>query len=385
MSNQENAKIWLSPPDMRGEERKYVEKAFDTNWIAPLGPNVDEFEESLSKYCGVSSAAALSSGTAAIHLALKLVDVQPGDYVICQSFTFIGTINPVLYEGAIPVLIDSEKDSWNMDPELLEEAIIDLRKKNRRIAAIIPVHLYGMPAKMDLITAIGRKYEIPIIEDAAEALGSSFQGRRCGSLAKLSVLSFNGNKIISTSGGGALLSDNDEYIDRCRYLSTQARQPAVHYEHTEVGFNYRLSNVLAGIGIGQMKVLDDLVAKRRDNYERYMHFFVEELKNDLSVEFQPEMKGAYSNRWLTCMTLKPEGKRAHSRSEVIQVLQEANIESRPLWKPMHLQPVFKDVPNYTSGVSERLFEQGVCLPSGSSLTDDDFNRIFSAINSLVNT
>ncbi len=369
-------RIWLSPPHVGNEERAYVKQAFDSNWIAPLGPNVDLFEKEIQDYCGVRASSALSSGTGAIHLALRLLGIQRGDHILCQSFTFIGTINPVLYEGAIPVFIDSERDTWNMDPDLLEEAIISLRKKNQPIGAILPVHLYGMPAKMDEINAIAARYEIPVIEDAAEALGSIYKGRKCGSLSKLGVLSFNGNKIITTSGGGALLSDDEAMIAKSRYLSTQARQPVEHYEHVDVGYNYRMSNVLAGIGIGQIRSIETYVEKRRSNFKKYNDFFKGQ-SGMPDVTFQPEDESSRSNRWLTCLIFKEE-ESGWTPKKVIETFKGENIESRSLWKPMHQQPIFQGCKSFENGTADYLFQRGLCLPSGSSLTEEDFERVFDA-------
>jgi len=374
-----NKKIFLSSPHMSGEEMKYVVKAFDTNWVAPLGPNVDAFEEILAQYSGVKHAAALSSGTAAIHLALIILGVGHGDEVIASSLTFSATVNPIAYQKAIPVLVDSETETWNMKPELLETAIKDRIKKGKRPKAIIPVHLYGMPANMEDILRIAEKYEIPVIGDAAEALGSKYKGKPAGSFGKMGVLSFNGNKIITTSGGGALISDDKELIDKARFLATQARDKAIHYQHTQIGYNYRMSNVLAGIGCGQMEVIDERVKRRRDNYS----FYKKNLEIFKGISFLEEPNGSYfSNRWLTTIIIDP-GKAGITR-EILQAdLEKENIESRPLWKPMHLQPIFSSCPAYVNGTSEELFNRGLCLPSGTNMSDDDRQRILDTISKCL--
>lgn len=377
-------KIWLSSPHMGSAEQKFVEEAFDTNWIAPLGPNVDGFEKDLENYTGVAHAAALSSGTAAIHLALIQSGVKAGDIVFCQSMTFSATANPIAYLGAHPVFIDSEKDSWNMNPYFLEEAIKDQLTKNppEKLKAILPVHLYGIPTNMIEIMKIAAKYKLRVIEDAAEALGSSFQNKKCGSFGDFGILSFNGNKIITTSGGGALISNNEEAIRKTRFLATQARDEAPHYQHSEIGYNYRMSNVLAGIGRGQMMVLDDRVKARRANFTRYEKYFNGISAKGYQVQFQPEIEGSFSNRWLTAIYLNPEENKGITRETIRLALEKENIESRPLWKPMHLQPVFKNAVFYGDGTSEELFNNGLCLPSGSNLTDEDFDRIFGVLDNL---
>ncbi|GAB1448429.1 aminotransferase class I/II-fold pyridoxal phosphate-dependent enzyme [Bacteroidota bacterium] len=366
------------------KEQEYVNEAFATNWIAPLGPHVDGFEKDLCNYTGAAHAAALSSGTSAIHLALIQLGVGQGDYVICQSFTFSGSANPIAYQGAIPVFVDSEPDTWNMDPEQLEKAILACMEGGKdargtaliaaKPKAIIPVHLYGTPAKMDAIAAISQKYGIPIIEDAAEALGSSLNGKACGTFGDFGVLSFNGNKIITTSGGGALLANSAEVIAKTRFLATQARDAAPHYQHSQIGYNYRMSNVCAGIGRGQMEVLDERVKQRRANYA----FYVEKLGNLKGFSFPSEPEGAYSNRWLTCVLIEPN-EAGLSREEIRLALEKENIECRPLWKPMHLQPVFASAPYFGGTVAEDLFEKGLCLPSGSNLKQEDLERVLTAI------
>lgn len=375
-------RLYLSSPHMSGGEMKYINKAFDQNWVAPLGPNVDAFEESLAKYCGVKHAAALSSGTAAIHLALIILGVDKGDEVIASSFTFSATVNPIVYQGATPVLIDSEPGTWNMDPELLEKAIKRQRAKGdgHRVKAIIPVHLYGMPANMKEILRIANQYEIPVVEDAAEALGSRFENRPAGSFGKISILSFNGNKIITTSGGGALLSDDKDIVARARFLSTQARDHAPHYQHSQIGYNYRMSNILAGIGRGQMEVIDERIKKRKENF----NFYKSNLGtiDGIRILEEPD-KSYFSNHWLTTILVDPD-KTGTTREIIQKELEKENIESRPLWKPMHLQPVFASCPSYINGTSEALFNNGLCLPSGTNMSENDRERILSVILKCLN-
>lgn len=375
-------KIWLSSPHMGGREQVYVKQAFDTNWIAPLGPHVNGFEADLANYVGTTSAAALSSGTAAIHLALILLGVKSGDNVICQSMTFSASANPIHYQGANPVFVDSEADSWNMSPQALEEALEDLKNKGQQAKAIIPVHLYGMPTKMSEINEIAQRYGVPVIEDAAEALGSTYHAKACGGLGQLGILSFNGNKIITTSGGGALVGNDETLIQKSRFLATQARDPAPHYQHTHIGYNYRLSNVLAGIGRGQMEVLDERVAQRRANFKRYHQYFKQWNKQGFNIEFQEEQEGMFSNRWLTTILFDPDKNQGLTREDIRLALETANIEARPLWKPMHLQPIFKDAPYYGGKVAEKLFDNGLCLPSGSNLEEGDFERIFMVLDEV---
>ncbi|MES2796276.1 MAG: aminotransferase class I/II-fold pyridoxal phosphate-dependent enzyme [Bacteroidota bacterium] len=372
MSNQ---KIWLSSPHMGGSEKKFVDEAFETNWIAPLGPNVDNFELDLAKYTGAKYAAALCSGTAAIHLALIMLNVKAGDEVICSSFTFSASCNPIVYQGAIPIFVDSEQRTWNMDPELLEMAIKDRIDKGNKPKAIILVHLYGMPAEMESIVTISNKYEIPIIEDAAEALGSTYHRKALGTFGRVGILSFNGNKIITTSGGGALISDDERLIKKSRFLATQARDSAPHYQHSEIGYNYRMSNICAGIGRGQMEVIDQRVSQRRNNFE----FYKENLQGISSITFVNEPSGYFSNRWLTTILLE----NFEQRETIRLALEKVNIESRPLWKPMHIQPIFQNYPQYINGTSENLFERGLCLPSGSNLTENDLKRVIETIESVV--
>ena len=373
-------KIWLSSPHMGGNELKYVQEAFDTNWIAPLGPNVTGFEEDLKRFLNTEKeVVALSSGTAAIHLGLILSDVVAGDEVLCQSMTFFASANPIAYQGATPIFIDSEKDTWNMCPIALEEAIKDRISKGKRPKAIIVVHLYGMPAKIDEIMAIAIKYEISLIEDAAEALGATYKGQKCGTFGDFGILSFNGNKIITTSGGGALVCKTKERKQKAIFLATQARDVAAHYQHSEIGYNYRMSNVLAGIGRGQMEVLSEHISLRRNMHQFYKTVF----KNVVGVTVLEEPNADYfSNHWLSCILID-----AHiapfSGEELRSALLEENIESRPLWKPMHLQPVFKNTHFYGTTISENLFNIGLCLPSGSNLIDLDKQRIRETINKLV--
>lgn len=379
MENQhkEYKKIWLSSPHLGEAERQFVAEAFETNWIAPLGPHVNGLEAELATYCGVGHAAVLSSGTAAIHLGLIELGVGPGDEVICQSFTFAGSANPIAYQGATPIFVDSEADTWNMSPYWLEVAIKDRLAAGKRVKAIIPVHLYGMPAKMDEIMAVARQFEIPVLEDAAEALGSEIRGKRCGSFGQLGVLSFNGNKIITTSGGGALLSNSNELIEKARFLATQARDEAPHYQHSVIGYNYRMSNVCAGIGRGQLLVLPERIQQRRANYDAY----VKGLSDLPGLSFLPEPEGFFSNRWLTTILLDPDQSGGITREQVRLKLGETAIESRPLWKPMHMQPVFQQAPFYGDGTAARLFEVGLCLPSGSNLTAADLERIQTNVRS----
>lgn len=374
-------KIWLSSPHMSGEEKKFVDEAFETNWIAPLGPNVDGFEEDIKSFTKAKHAAALTSGTAAIHLGLVLLGVEAGDEVICSTFTFAASANPIRYQGAVPVFVDSEPDTWNMDPELLREAIESRIAKGKKPKAIIVVHLYGMPAKMNEIIEVAEEFDIPVLEDAAEGLGSYYNGQQLGTLGTLGVFSFNGNKIITTSGGGALVSDQKHFIDRARFLSTQARDDAPHYQHSQIGYNYRMSNLVAGVGRGQMKILGKRIQQRRGNYS----FYKSRLSEVDGVSFLKEPEGMRSNRWLTTITLDPEKTGGITREDVRLALQERNIDSRPLWKPMHLQPVFDSFPYYGRGVSEKLFDEGLCLPSGSNLSKNDLNRVVNTFLSVFKT
>lgn len=372
-------KIWLSSPHMGGNELKYIHEAFDANWVAPLGPNVNGFEEDLENFLNANvKVAALSAGTAALHLALIECGVVHGDEVICQSMTFSASANPIAYCGAIPVFIDSELDTWNMCPKALREAIVDRTEKGNKPKAIIVVHLYGMPAKMDEINAIAHEFDIPVIEDAAEALGSKYKNVACGTFGRFGVLSFNGNKIITTSGGGALVCNTQEDKDKAVFLATQARDNAPHYQHSQIGYNYRMSNIVAGIGRGQMEVLANRVEARRAMNTFYQDLFAEIAGVTVFVEPNSDY---YSNHWLSAILVDPDiaGK---TREELRLALNEENIESRPLWKPMHLQPVFADAPYYGTNVSEELFENGLCLPSGSNLTDEDRRKIAKVITDL---
>lgn len=365
---------------MGGKEFEYVKEAFDTNWIAPLGPNVNGFEKDIEDFLRQEvQVAALSAGTAALHLAMILLDVKAGDEVICQSMTFSASANPIAYQGATPVFIDSEPDTWNMSPEYLRIAVKDRIAKGKKPKAIIPVHLYGMPAKMQEIMAVAGEFDIPVVEDAAEALGSKYQGQACGTFGKISILSFNGNKIITTSGGGALVSGNPGLVQKARFLATQARDPAPHYQHSHIGYNYRMSNVCAGIGRGQMAVLEQRIQQRRANYDGY----VSALKDTPGISLLPEPAGFFSNRWLTTISVDPEKSGGITREHIRLALEKENIESRPLWKPMHLQPVFKDCPFYGDGTCEHLFEQGLCLPSGSNMPEAGRLRVITLLQSLL--
>ena len=370
-------KIWLSSPHMGGNEQKYVNEAFESNWIAPLGPNVTGFEQDLETYLGNNVfVGALSSGTAALHLALILLKVKVGDEVICQSMTFSASANPIVYQGAIPIFVDSERDTWNICPNALETAIKERISKGRKPKAIIAVHLYGMPFKVDEIRTIANKYEIPIIEDSAEALGSAFKGQKCGTFGDISILSFNGNKIITTSGGGAIITKNELLKNEAVFLATQARDNAPHYQHSKIGYNYRLSNICAGIGRGQMEILDSHIEKRREMHQFYKNVFVDQ--EGITIFSEPN-EDYYSNHWLSAIIINSEKNNGKSREDLRLQLENENIESRPLWKPMHLQPVFKNAPYYGGSVSEELFNNGLCLPSGSNLNSDDVARIKSVL------
>jgi dTDP-4-amino-4,6-dideoxygalactose transaminase len=370
-------KIWLSSPHMGGNEQKYVQEAFESNWIAPLGPNVTGFEQDLETYLGNNVfVGALSSGTAALHLALILLKVKVGDEVICQSMTFSASANPIVYQGAIPIFVDSERDTWNICPNALETAIKERISKGRKPKAIIAVHLYGMPFKVDEIRTIANKYEIPIIEDSAEALGSAFKGQKCGTFGDISILSFNGNKIITTSGGGAIITKNELLKNEAVFLATQARDNAPHYQHSKIGYNYRLSNICAGIGRGQMEILDSHIEKRREMHQFYKNVFVDQ--EGITIFSEPN-EDYYSNHWLSAIIINSEKNNGKSREDLRLLLENENIESRPLWKPMHLQPVFKNAPYYGGSVSEELFNNGLCLPSGSNLNSDDITRIKSVL------
>lgn len=374
------SKIWLSSPHMGGNEQKYVQEAFETNWVAPLGPNLTGFQEDLTDYLVDDVfVAALSSGTAAIHLGLILLGVKAGDEVICQSMTFSASANPILYLGATPVFIDSELDTWNLCPLALEEAIIDRIAKGRKPKAIIGVHLYGVPYQVEAVKAIAQKYKIPVLEDSAEALGSSYKGRKCGTFGDFGVLSFNGNKIITTSGGGALIVNSQKLKNKAIFLATQSRDDAPHYEHSEIGYNYRMSNICAGIGRGQMEVLDDHVTLRREMHAFYVKLF-EDI--DAVTVFTVPNDDYFSNCWLSTILIDPKMNNGITRETVRMAFESENIESRPLWKPLHLQPIFKNYPYYGRAVAETLFENGLCLPSGSNLTDEDRERIAAVVKQL---
>ena len=365
---------------MSGREQDFIKEAFDTNWVVPLGPNVDAFEKALAEYLKEERyVTALSAGTAALHLGLILLGVKSGDEVICQSFTFAASANPISYLEAKPVFVDSEKDTWNMDPVLLEEAIKDrLRKTGKVPKAIIPVHLYGMPAKMKDIMEIAGRYDIPVLEDAAEALGSELYGQKCGTFGELAALSFNGNKMITTSGGGALICRTEEEARQTKFYATQARDAAPHYQHTHIGYNYRMSNICAGIGRGQMFVLDDHVSRRREIHALYTSL----LKDVDGIEvMQNPDENTESNFWLTCILVDPQ-KAGKTREDIRLKLEAEDIETRPLWKLMHLQPVFVDAPFYGNGTSERLFDIGLCLPSGPTLVDEDIKRVVETIETI---
>ncbi len=369
--------IYLSPPHMSGRERHYIDEAFETNWIAPTGPNVDGFEREFCAAIGATHAAALTSGTAALHLALKLAGVGPGDEVFVSTFTFVASVNPILYQGATPRFIDSERTSWNMDPNLLEKALAEAANKGRLPKAVVLVHLYGQSADIDSILSLCERYGVLLIEDAAEALGATYKGRAPGTFGLAGAFSFNGNKIITTSGGGMLVSEDADLIDHARKLATQAREAAAHYEHCEVGHNYRLSNVLAGIGRGQLEVLDDRVRARRANFE----FYRRSLEDTPGIEFMPEAPWGRHARWLTCLTLDLPAFGA-DREALRMAFEQRSIETRPVWKPMHLQPVFSQYPSYGGAVSTDIFVRGLCLPSGTNLDTSDLERVVDTVQSV---
>ena len=372
-----NKRIWLSLAHMGGQEQRFIQEAFDTNWVVPLGPNVDGFEKDLETYLKQNRhIVALSAGTAAIHLGLIQLGVGPGDEVICQSFTFSASANPIKYLGAEPVFVDSESETWNMSPDYLRQAIKNrIAKTGKKPKVIIPVHLYGMPAKINEIMAIAEEYRIPVLEDAAEALGSEYKGQQCGTFGEFACLSFNGNKIITTSGGGALIYGTEQEAKHTKFLATQARDQAPHYQHSHIGYNYRMSNICAGIGRGQMLVLDNHITRRREIHTLYKR----ELSNVLGISvFDNPSEDFNSNHWLTCIVVNPDVA-GFSREDIRLKMEEENIESRPLWKPMHLQPVFAGTPYYGEDTAEKLFNNGLCLPSGSSLTNEDINRVISVI------
>ena len=372
-----NSRIYLSPPSVLGDEKAAIVAALASNWIAPLGPDVDGFEQDLADQVGVDHALVLSSGTAAIHLALLAMGVQAGDVVIVPSFTFIGSVNPAMYIGAEPWFVDSEPESWNLDLNLVREALETARAEGRRVAAVIPVDLLGQCVDYALLEAVCDEFGVPIFEDAAEALGATYRGRAAGSFGQAAALSFNGNKIITTSGGGALVSDDEELIARCRHLSTQAREPVLHYEHRDVGYNYRMSNLLAALGRAQLATLDDRVAARRALFDTYS----DQLGDLDGIEFMPEAGFGRSNRWLTALTIDPDRFGA-TNLDIIDVLAGDNIEARPVWKPMHLQPVFAGARMFGGAVCERLFSNGLCLPSGTQMTADDVARVVDGVRSV---
>jgi len=373
-------KIYLSSPHMSGDEQKFIKEAFDTNWISPLGPNVKGLETDIQDYNNIGHCAVLTTGTAAIHLALILLGVKQEHEVLCSTFTFSATVNAIRYQNATPVFIDSEKESWNMCPMELRKAILDRIANGRKPKVCLIVHLYGMPSKMDELLAVCKEYDIPVIEDSAEALGATYKGKKMGTFGELGIYSFNGNKIITTSGGGALVSNNEGHIKEARHLATQARDPAPHYQHSKVGYNYRMSNIIAGIGRGQMMVLDQWVEKRRA-----MNSFYRELLKDYSyISFLTEPNSDYfSNHWLTCIVVEANSK-GITREGIRLGLEQDNIEARPLWKPMHQQPIFESYPSYINGVSDELFEKGLCLPSGSNLTEEQKDRIKDSLLKILN-
>lgn len=377
-------RILLSTPHMSGNEKKYIDQAFDSNWIAPLGPNVDDFEREIAMYNGSKGASLTSSGTAAIHLALAVLGVGRGDRVFVSSFTFVASANPVLYLGAEPVFIDSEAETWNMSPEALELALIEAKAANQMPKAIVVVNLYGQSAKMDELMDIAERYQVPIVEDAAESLGATYKNKKSGTFGKIGIYSFNGNKIITTSGGGALVSDDEEVLEKVRFLSTQAKDDAPYYQHSQVGYNYRMSNVVAGIGRAQLEVLDERVDRRREIFDNYL----EELGSIDGVTFMPEMEGTRSNRWLTTLTIDTSKFNALPQ-ELMSNMDSAGIETRALWKPLHLQPLFNRTsfysnPNSKTPVSEQLFNSGLCLPSGTNMTDLDQMRVITELRKLLN-
>ncbi|UFH96156.1 aminotransferase class I/II-fold pyridoxal phosphate-dependent enzyme [Bacillus toyonensis] len=379
---QHKKRIYLSSPHMSGNEQKYIQNAFDTNWVAPLGPNVDGFEREFASFVGVRGGTAVSSGTAAIHLALQLLGIQKGDTVFCSSFTFVASANPIVYLGAEPVFIDSEPETWNMSPSALAHALYEANKMGNLPKAIILVHLYGQSAKLDEILSLCHQYNVPIVEDAAESLGSTYKGKASGTFGKFGVYSFNGNKIITTSGGGMLVSNDVEALERARFLATQAKDPAPHYEHSEIGYNYRLSNILAGIGRGQLEVLEDRVRARRFVYKRYY----EALSHMPGFYFMPELEHTRPNRWLTTLTID-EKESGISIGKLLRILAEENIEARPMWKPLHMQSLFKEMKYYphskNEDVSQYLFQSGICLPSGSNMLAEDQQRVIQSILKAV--
>lgn len=377
-----NNRIFLSSPHMSGNEQKYIQEAFDLNWVAPLGNNVDGLERDLAEYNNIKGATVVVSGTSAIHLALRLLNVEPEDTVFCSSLTFVASANPIFYQGATPVLIDSEMDTWNMSPQALEQALKEAKENGKLPKAVIVVHLYGQNARIDELKSLCDTYGVPMIEDAAESLGSTYKGKKSGTFGKFGIYSFNGNKIITTSGGGALVSNDEKALKKARLLATQARDKAVHYQHSEVGYNYRMSNIVAGIGRGQMEVLEERVKQKRAVFGRYY----EALGKIEGIKFQPELDETMSNRWLTALTINPEVTGV-SRHEIIDKLAEENIEARPVWKPMHLQPLFDGVKYYQheegKSVSDYLFKYGICLPSGTNMSVEEQGRVIEIVMELL--
>ncbi|WP_096187147.1 aminotransferase class I/II-fold pyridoxal phosphate-dependent enzyme [Evansella halocellulosilytica] len=381
MEKTDKTKIYLSPPHLSGYELKYINEAIESNWIAPVGPHVDQFEKEIAHFAGTKEAVALSSGTAAIHLALLLLNVKKGDYVFCSSLTFVASANPILYQGAQPVFIDSERDSWNMSPQALEKALKDARTTGSLPKAVIVVNLYGQVAKMEEIVAICNQYSVPMIEDAAESLGSTYKGQHGGTFGCFGIYSFNGNKIITTSGGGMLVSNNVKAMKRARFLATQAKDRASHYEHSEVGFNYRMSNLLASVGRAQLQVIEERVQAKRAVFNRYY----QELADIPGIQFMPELRGTRSNRWLTVLTI--DERSGFTNEVLLGSLEAENIEARPVWKPLHMQPLFKGAAFYPHSelehVCEKLFYKGICLPSGTNMTEQEQNRVIECIKSHV--
>lgn len=379
----ENKRIYLASPHMGGMEQEFVKEAFDTNWVAPLGPNVNNFEKEIAEYVGAKDAAALVSGTSAIHLALKAIGIKKGDRVFCTSLTFAASCNPIMYENGEPVFIDSEPESWNMSPVALEKAFIKAKEENKIPIAVIVVHLYGQSADMDKIMEICNRYNTPIIEDAAESLGAIYKGKQTGTFSKFGIFSFNGNKIITTSGGGMLVSDDEEKIAKARFWSTQARDNARHYEHTELGYNYRMSNITAGIGRGQLRVLNERIAQKKRIFERY----TEEFNSIEDIVMMPICEYGEPNYWLSCMTLKEESR--IKPLDIILALEEKNIESRPIWKPMHMQPYYGEFEFFNHNedeisVAEDIFNRGVCLPSDTKMTEEEIDKVINIIKRLFN-
>ncbi|MGG2088603.1 aminotransferase class I/II-fold pyridoxal phosphate-dependent enzyme [Priestia aryabhattai] len=376
------SRIYLSPPHMSGDEQGYIHEAFESNWIAPLGPNVDGFEKEIAFYVGVSEAVAVSSGTAAIHLALSLLGVTKGDTVFCSTLTFIASANPIIYQGAEPIFIDSEPETWNMSPQALKRALQDASIQGILPKAVIVVNLYGQSAKMDEILSLCNQYNIPVIEDAAESLGSTYKGKASGTFGKFGVYSFNGNKIITTSGGGMLVSNDVAALQQARFLATQARDSAPHYQHSQLGYNYRMSNILAGVGRAQLQVLENRVEARRQVFERYY----QELAGLTGITFMPELSNTKTNRWLTVLTIN-EKEAGISAGQLVQAFTKQNIEARPVWKPLHMQPLFQGVRYYphseNDDVAQQLFQTGICLPSGSNMTEDDQNRVIKCLKKAL--